>query len=464
MWIWLVSVGSAQEVPPVVPPDVPVEVPVDEPIPPPAADPFDIPIVPTEGPAVLELTGEGRLSYDVTVFIRYDGNLYYQDELILASDLEPILTEWVTANPDTRIVISADTLAPYEAIVKVTDLAHQAGATRTALEITGMETPHEPGVDPLFPGAGLVEELDGEPTNVEVLRPKRHRFPQNPYANTSSFTAYTLEWGETKVGLGSILTGVVPRVQLGTAPLLDAVGVWNINAKANLTRVGPFDAAFVAQYYNVPLTGLVGGALNGSGGTTTASASYLGIGATGSLQILDPWSIHGQLYWARPSARGNISFDDLPEVLLPGLSLGDTGAIGLGVTGDLAVLNLATDLRFNRRDSVFAWLRAPIYGRVRGMTNGRIDGFDELENADFIIAYGDWIKFSESYSVAIGYQASWKHLDARVGVGMSAIPGAWILQAFELSYRFGGTTRRNERKIRKGYREVRGNDDELPTL
>ncbi len=456
MWFWLVSVGSAQEAPADVPVDAPPDVPAETVPEPPVETPVPAPALP-----VLELTGEGRLSYDVTVFIRYDGNLYYQDELVLASDLEQMLKPWVEANPETRIVISADTLAPYDAIVQVTDLARRVGAKRTALEITGMETPHPDGVDPLFPGTGLVTELDSEPTNVGDLKPKRFRFPQNPYGNTSSFTAYTLEWGETKIGLGSVSTGVVPRVQVGTAPVLDVLQVWNINAKANISRIGPFDAALVLQYYNVPLTDFVSGVIDGSGSTETASASYLGIGATGSLQVLDPWSIHAQLYWARPSARGNISFDDLPQILLPGLSLGDTAAIGLGVTGDLGIVNLATDLRFNRRDSVFAWMRYPFYGEVRGMTSGEIGGFEQLENARFIVAYGDWIPFPTSYSVALGYQASWKHVDLRVGVGKSAIPLAWVLQAFEVSYRFGGTTRRQERKIRKGFHEASKTDDEV---
>lgn len=322
-----------------------------------------------------------------------------------------------------------------------------------------------PPVDPLFPGDGLIEDLDGEVLNRSELEPKRHRFPQNPYANTSSFTAYTLEWGETKIGLGSVSTGVLPRVQLGTAIALDAVGVWNFTAKSNLTRVGPFDAALVVQYYDIPLTGIVGDILDGPrGNTVTARAAYLGLGATGSLQILDPWSIHGQLYWGRPSARGSISFDDLPEILLPGLSLGGNAAIGLGVAGDLAVLNLATDVRFNRRDSAFAWLRYPFYGRVRGITSGQIDGFEALDNAQFIVAYGDRIRFAESYSFAIGYQASWNHIDLRVGLGLSAIPGAWTLQAFDLSYRFGGTIRRQEHRIRRGYHTDRRSDDapELP--
>lgn len=422
-----------------------------------------------EKAAVLELTGMGRRSYDLEVFVRYDGNLYFQDEMVEADDLESLLKERIAAAPDARVVITGDQLAPYEALVKVMVLARAVGATRTALEVLGpdLSLPDDEIDDPLFTnGGGEIVALDGTAPGEDLadLEPKRSRFPQNPYGNNASFTAYALEWGESKIGFGTIATGIAPRFQLGTAPALDVIGVFNANLKANLLRKGPFDGAVGLQYYHVPVTalaGLVGADMlfNGSGGDTVAvEASYLGVGVTGSLQVVDPWSIHLQAYWARPAIKGNISFDDLPEVILPGLSIGDSAAVGLGAIGDLGIVNLATDLRFNRRDSVYGWLRYPFYGRVRGKTNGEVEGFDQLSNASVIVAYGDWIPLRDSYSFAIGYQASWKHFEGRVGIGWSAVPAAWLLQAFELSYKFGGATRRQERQIRRGYRRMPESD------
>jgi hypothetical protein len=471
-WLWVISLALAQDEPPASPSGdtAPVEVgttPEPLPAPDPAADPAEPEADAPPARPALELTGMGRRSYDVEVFVLYDGNLYYDEELVLAPDLEQMLREAVAKNPDTRVVITGDALAPYDALVKVVVLARTAGAERTALEILAPELSLEDHGydDPLFPNQDGVVVLDDGPTDDEIrgLKPKRHRFPQDPYANTTSYTAYTLDWGESKIGLGSITTGVAPRVQLGTVPVLYVAGVLNANLKANLVRKGPFDASVGMQYYNVPLTGIASRWLSGDAGDNVAvNASYLGIGTTGSVQVARPWSVHLQTYWARPSINGEIMFADLPEVLLPGLSLGDTGAVGLGVIGDLGILNLATDLRFNRRDSVFAWLRYPFYGRVRGRTNGEIGGFENLSNADFIVAYGDWIPFGDSYSMAFGYAASWKHFEARAGIGFSAVPGAWLLQAFELSYRFGGATRRQERKIRKGFRQM-PEGDALPT-
>ena len=51
--------------------------------------------------------------------------------------------------------------------------------------------------------------------------------------------------------------------------------------------------------------------------------------------------------------------------------------------------------------------------------------------------------------VSLSYQASWKHIDARIGYGLSATPFAWVLPATDLSYRFGGKTRLSETRMKK---------------
>ena len=410
---------------------------------------YAVPIGPT-----LELTGVTRLSIDLEVFVRYDGNIYVDDQLVFASDLLELLIDRIEAEPGVRVVITGDNAAPYDAFVTVVNAARLSGADRVALEIAGLVAPKP--VDPLFPGSGEVVNLDAVATDVKDVAPKRHRYPQDPYSNTSSFTAYTLEWGETKLGVASWNTSIAPRLQIGTAPALDAVGLLNVSVKANFFRTRRIDGALLAQYYTLPLTTLadffgLGSLLEGpEAETVTANADYIGLGTTTSIQILDPWSIHVQGYWARPALRGNIAFDDLPVFILPGLS-GELTNVGVGAIGDILIATVATDVRFNRRDSVYLWVRYPFHGRVRGQTSGEVAGLEGLENTDVILAYGDWIKFEDSYSVAIGYQASFKHIEGRVGIGLSSVPYAWALQAFDLSYRFGGATKRKERRIRKGF-------------
>jgi hypothetical protein len=48
---------------------------------------------------------------------------------------------------------------------------------------------------------------------------------------------------------------------------------------------------------------------------------------------------------------------------------------------------------------------------------------------------------------SIAWQFSWQHWEARVGAGVSSIPGSWVLNTWELSYRFGGKTRVKERRM-----------------
>ena len=80
-------------------------------------------------------------------------------------------------------------------------------------------------------------------------------------------------------------------------------------------------------------------------------------------------------------------------------------------------------------------------------------GATVLDDIEVLLSYGGFIPFSSSFMVSLSWQLSWKHVEARLGGGYSGVPGAWLLQAFDISYRFGGKTRRQERKIRKGYRQ-----------
>ncbi len=430
--------------------------------------------------AELAIVGEGRVSTDKVVFVRHDGELYLGDLLLDPDDLSAKLREQLSAEPTMRVVVQADPRAPYASVMSAIQLARQAGAHRVALEAKGVDGLDEEE-DPLFPGGGEVENLDAGLSKKEArkLAPKHHRFPQNPYANTNSYSAYTLEWGETKLGLGTITTGVLPGVQLGTVPLLDALGAFNVYGKANLGRSGPIDFAFLTQYYTLPVTEIVN-SLDEQILLDAASAAYLAFGATASIRVASPWTLHTQLYWARPSLKASGPINELPTALFPGgLNFGDISVAG-GVRGDVGVANLATDLRFNRRDSVFVWLRYPFYASARAQADFNLTAtyadidFGEIELNTNIGTEPRWLSIIDSYSLAGGYQASFKNVDLRMGIGWSHTGGsaaegvselagtpvdpvnfAWVLQAFELSYKFGGPTRREERRIRKGYKDVK---------
>ena len=114
------------------------------------------------------------------------------------------------------------------------------------------ENPEEPPADdseeeaPQEPPSELPQEVQGEAEAVPQLsrsqhnwlEPRRAVLPQNPYAQTD-FTAYVLEWGETKIGAASITVGALPFTQIGTVPALDALGVVNGHVKVCLLYTSP---------------------------------------------------------------------------------------------------------------------------------------------------------------------------------------------------------------------------------
>ena len=72
--------------------------------------------------------------------------------------------------------------------------------------------------------AELAQPLDKK--FLEFLKPSREKLGQNPYGNTE-YTAYALEFGQLRVGVNNTAFGIAPRVQVGTAPVLNLLGIYN---------------------------------------------------------------------------------------------------------------------------------------------------------------------------------------------------------------------------------------------
>ena len=56
---------------------------------------------------------------------------------------------------------------------------------------------------------------------------------------------------------------------------------------------------------------------------------------------------------------------------------------------------------------------------------------------------------SVNYSASIAYQASFKRAYLRLGMGYSTIPYAWLLQSIDLTWRWGGQTKRRANELEK---------------
>ena len=320
---------------------------------------------------------------------------------------------------------------------------------------TGEEEEEETGAPPPLDLSSLdfAEAADAPQltdSQIKWLRPRRHLMGQRPRAQ-NDFTAYSLEWGEVKVGLAKTTMGVLPRVQVGTAPVLWGLNVQNGQTKVNAVRFGGLDLAVEGSYFGIPLDGF--------------TANYKALGGGMSLQIVEKWSIHARLNKAWFVLEGPpsgllelsgalVSKNAEMDAFVTALEGNDTAAEGLqdgniSVAANAMVLNFATDYRFNRRDSLILQVQAMLSGSASaGMTIPPILGLDEA----FDIETSGTVDASQAYLASLAWHSAWKRWEIRLGAGVSSQPGAWAFQAMDLSYRFGGETRNTERRTRKTWR------------
>lgn len=297
--------------------------------------------------------------------------------------------------------------------------------------------PQEPAPEPERPkldtsAATPLEDLT--PREVKRFEPRHYLLPQNPRGQTD-YTAYTLEWGEFEVGT-YLTAGVLPSFQVGTILLADVLGVYNVEAKLNAVRIGPFDLAANGSYYYL--------------GRPEITGQFWSAGGTMSLILLPPWSIHVGGWYSVLDATGQVPRDFLAGVLssfvgaeIEGSSVPEVEA-HLGVKTGTAMI--ATDVRFNRRDSMVLQARALLWSST-DFEFGTAEDPTLLSNEH---AEG-WTDLSQSYVASLSYQATFRNFDVRLGVGWPILNPAWLMQGVELSYRFGGKTRLSERRMEKTF-------------
>lgn len=293
-----------------------------------------------------------------------------------------------------------------------------------------------------------MEDVDDQ--TLGWLKPKRHRLSPNPYQSTD-FTAYTLEWGEVKVGLAAISAGVLPRVQVGTVPTLNVLGIYNLQLKGNLLRVGPMDVALQANHYRLPMG-------------TEFVAAYTGGGGMVSMKATRHWSVHMGAYAAFMAVEGSPDLDRVAPFLLDAMApevdlwLAQMVADRVELHARSQVLNgrVATDVRFNRRDSLVLQAVSTVGGHIDNGTGRNVDVPPIMGLEQAVDGQSDGrVPLGSNYTATASWQFSWKRIELRVGGGVSSVPGAWLLQSSELSYRMGGRTRATERRMSKGWRKNR---------
>ncbi len=273
------------------------------------------------------------------------------------------------------------------------------------------------------------------------LEPKRSRLPSVAHGQTD-FSAYTLEWGETKIGAASVTLGALPRTQIGTVPALNFLGIYNGHIKVNAVRVGPYAVGVGANLYRLQIGDFVG--------------AHKGASLIQSVQIMKPWGVHVGVRFSDVQSSGIPDVAQLPSVLTGNTDPEQVQERLEGTEeswrfhGQTVSMNVATDIRFNRRDSLLLQASATVLARLveRGFEAPPILGLDETFNLET----GSTSPIAETYIASASWQFSWRRIDLRVGAGISNVPGAWILQSTDLSYRFGGKTRSSERRMKRTWK------------
>jgi len=310
---------------------------------------------------------------------------------------------------------------------------------------------------------------------LNKLEPKRSRLPNHPYTHTD-FTAYSLEFGEFRVGIGQIRAGILPRTQVGTVPLALAKGAFNGTAKVDFLRLGPFDLAATGSFYQFAHDGF--------------KAHHTQLGGTSSLQVTPKWSVHLGSRWQSTRGEGIPDLNEntwiidrfMPEANTRADRLDQAGVIDREETFDTindqfaqdyiearsVHLKLATDIRFNRRDSFILQASANVWSRFD--TTLDIDQLAAKHRiAEMVLESLRAEGIANTYVTSAAWHYSWHRADLRLGVGLSSVPGAWLTQTADFAWRFGGETRMTERRMtrtwkhnRKDVRKAKSRDKPAP--
>ncbi len=290
-------------------------------------------------------------------------------------------------------------------------------------------------------GAEQLGDLDAD--QVQWLKPKLRRLPQNPYAQTD-FTAYTLEPGEVKLGIGGLSVGVFSNMEIGVSPLFYGLGVPNARLKIDAIQEGPVDIAVSGNRYQIAQ----GDRYNGS---------YTTVGSRVSWIVFPKWSLHLGGDYNMLKSDGLLDLDELNPLLTgqvdDAVDAASTQAEAL-FFADLVTARVATDIRFNRRDSIVLQGSSTVWTRLTAdlsVADQEIEipavaGLDDLLDSPGPIPLG------ENYNITASWQFAWKRAELRLGAGLSSFDWAWLTQSIEFSYNLGGKTRANERRIRSTWR------------
>ncbi len=244
------------------------------------------------------------------------------------------------------------------------------------------------------------------------------------------YTAWSLEPGEVRVGPVDLDIGIARGVQVGSDPLLDAVGVYNgrVRLGRRLGRVGA--AALDVGAHHLQL-GEFKARHARVGLRASAQAGRVGmhLSATGSW-----FSTEGtpDLTAAAPLVEAIVGQDKLAEAQ----SSIEQVDIDLDTETSTVSLRAAVDVRLGGPHSLVLQGGQVLYRDVELKGQSKALAVGIPDDHSFSKVFDDGTGGAAWGSLA--WQYSGKHLQLRLGAGISEVSYAWIMPTTELSWRFGG--------------------------
>lgn len=289
------------------------------------------------------------------------------------------------------------------------------------------------------------DRADAETTEVVSQRKLRWFKPTRdrltPVNQQVDYTAYVLEPGEVRLGIGTIGVGLLPGTHLSTNVPLIVLGVPNATAKVSVP-IGPVAVSARGNGYWMPQSDFSAAFWEGVLQVSVNPVPALGLHVGGSYAYLE--------------SAGDFDPAQINPLLTSGLSaagMADGYTLpGMDVTARVVGMRAAVDVRFNRLHSVVLQAESVLYTEVDAPA---LDNLPDVLFFDDVLAFDGFVPVTEGYTTSIAYQLTWHNLDVRAGVGLSAVPGAWLLQSVDVAWRFGGATRRKETQMKKGWRANR---------
>ena len=80
-------------------------------------------------------TAEGKAPTSIGIAVNQEGQILINGELATDEAIQEQIRQLVQENPETQVIVSADTKAQHGAVVRAIDLVKSAGATRFAFQI-----------------------------------------------------------------------------------------------------------------------------------------------------------------------------------------------------------------------------------------------------------------------------------------------------------------------------------------